>query len=172
MTATARSIRRRRHPWTFSSPRTSERLLALMEGAGENVADYMNALAAHGKYTVKPETAQKNRVRICLRLLRRRGHRKDHRAAFCRAGLSSRHPHGGCMERRRAVPHKKRKRSPARRRLHCQPPSKFCKSVLEALGETSFAAGTGYHRAAGAENRKARTAPLAGLAGKPCALPM
>ena len=36
-----------------------ERLLALMEGAGENVADYMNALAAHGKYTVKPETAQK-----------------------------------------------------------------------------------------------------------------
>ena len=69
------------------------------------------------------------------------------------------------MERRRAVPHKKRKRSPARRRLHCQP-FKFCKSVLEALGETSFAAGTDIIAQLAQKTGKPAPAPLAGLAGK------
>ena len=45
-------------------------------------------------------------------------------------------------------------------------PFKFCRSVLEALGETSFAAGTDIIAQLAQKTGKPAPAPLAGLAGK------
>ena len=45
-------------------------------------------------------------------------------------------------------------------------PFKFCQSVLEALGETEFAAGTDIIAQLAKKTGKTAPAPLAGLAGK------
>ena len=45
-------------------------------------------------------------------------------------------------------------------------PFKFCQSVLEALGETEFAAGTDIIAQLAKKTGKIAPAPLAGLAGK------
>ena len=118
-----------------------ERLLALMEGAGENVADYMNALAAHGKYTVKPETAQKIASEFACGFCGDEDTEKTIAQLFAEQGY--------LLDTHTAVAWnvagQYRTKSGSDRPLvavSTASPFKFCKSVLEALGETSFAAGT------------------------------
>ena len=142
-----------------------ERLLALMEGAGENVADYMNALAAHGTYTVKPETAQKiasefacgfcgdeDTEKTIAQLFAEQDYLLDtHTAVAWNVAGQYRAKVGG--NRPLVV-------------VSTASPFKFCKSVLEALGETSFAAGTDIIAQLAQKTGKPAPAPLAGLAGK------
>ena len=142
-----------------------ERLLALMEGAGENVADHMNALAAPGKYPVKPETAQKiasefacgfcgdeDTEKTIAQLFAEQGYLLDtHTAVAWNVAGQYRAKVGG--NRPLVV-------------VSTASPFKFCKSVLEALGETSFAAGTDIIAQLAQKTGKPAPAPLAGLAGK------
>ena len=142
-----------------------ERLLALMEGAGENVADYMNALAAHGKYTVKPETAQKIATEFACGFCGDEDTEKTIAQLFAEQGY--------LLDTHTAVawnvPGQYRTKSGSDRPLvvvSTASPFKFCKSVLEALGETSFAAGTDIIAQLAQKTGKPAPAPLAGLAGK------
>ncbi|MEI3131674.1 MAG: hypothetical protein V8S92_05310 [Oscillospiraceae bacterium] len=141
-----------------------ERLLALMEGAGENVADYMNALAAHGKYTVKPETAQKIATEFACGFCGDEDTEKTIAQLFAEQGYSSPTPtrrlHG-------TSPGSTAQKAESDRPLvvvSTASPFKFCKSVLEALGETSFAAGTDIIAQLAQQTRKARTR----AAGRSC----
>ena len=142
-----------------------ERLLALMEGAGENVADYMNALAAHGKYTVKPETAQKIASEFACGFCGDEDTEKTIAQLFAEQGY--------LLDTHTAVAWnvagQYRTKSGSDRPLvvvSTASPFKFCKSVLEALGETSFAAGTDIIAQLAQKTGKPAPAPLAGLAGK------
>ena len=142
-----------------------ERLLALMEGAGENVADYMNALAAHGKYTVKPETAQKIATEFACGFCGDEDTEKTIAQLFAEQGY--------LLDTHTAVAWnvagQYRTKSGSDRPLvvvSTASPFKFCKSVLEALGETSFAAGTDIIAQLAQKTGKPAPAPLAGLAGK------
>ena len=142
-----------------------ERLLALMEGAGENVADYMNALAAHGKYTVKPETAQKIASEFACGFCGDEDTEKTIAQLFAEQGY--------LLDTHTAVAWnvagQYRAKSGSDRPLvvvSTASPFKFCKSVLEALGETSFAAGTDIIAQLAQKTGKPAPAPLAGLAGK------
>ena len=142
-----------------------ERLLALMEGAGESVSGYMNELAARGKYTVRPETAQKiasefacgfcddaGTKQTIAKLFAEKNYLLDTHTAVawnvaesCRAKTGAGNP--------LVV-------------VSTASPFKFCRSVLEALGETEFAAGTDIIRQLAEKTGKPAPAPLAGLAGK------
>ena len=142
-----------------------ERLLALMEGAGENVADYMNALAAHGKYTVKPETAQKIASEFACGFCGDEDTEKTIAQLFAEQGY--------LLDTHTAVAWnvagQYRTKSGSDRPLvvvSTASPFKFCRSVLEALGETSFAAGTDIIAQLEKKTGRSAPAPLAGLAGK------
>ena len=142
-----------------------ERLLALMEGAGENVADYMNALAAHGKYTVKPETAQKIASEFACGFCGDEDTEKTIAQLFTEQGY--------LLDTHTAVAWnvagQYRTKSGSDRPLvvvSTASPFKFCRSVLEALGETSFAAGTDIIAQLEKKTGRSAPAPLAGLAGK------
>ena len=142
-----------------------ERLLALMEGAGEGVADYMNQLAAHGKYTVKPETAQKIAAEFACGFCDDEGTKKTIAELFAEKQY--------LLDTHTAVAwdvaESYRAKTDAKRPLvvvSTASPFKFCKSVLEALGETEFAPGTGIISQLAEKTGKAAPAPLAGLAGK------
>ena len=142
-----------------------ERLLALMEGAGENVADYMNALAARGRYTVKPETARKiasefacgfcgdeDTEKTIAQLFAEQGYLLDTHTAVA-WNVAGRYRAKAGSNRPLVV-------------VSTASPFKFCKSVLEALGETSFAAGTDIIAQLAQKTGKPAPAPLADLAGK------
>ena len=142
-----------------------ERLLALMEGAGDGVADYMNALAAHGKYTVKPETAQKIAAEFACGFCDDEGTKKTIAKLFAEQRY--------LLDTHTAVAwnvaESCRAKTDAKRPLvvvSTASPFKFCKSVLEALGETEFDVGTGIIGQLAEKTGKAAPAPLAGLAGK------
>ena len=142
-----------------------ERLLALMEGAGDGVADYMNALAAHGKYTVKPETAQKIAAEFACGFCDDEGTKKTIAKLFAeKQYLLDTHTAVAWN-----VAESYREKTGAKLPLvvvSTASPFKFCKSVLEALGETEFAPGTGIISQLAQKTGKAAPAPLAGLAGK------
>ena len=142
-----------------------ERLLALMEGAGQGVADYMNQLAAHGKYTVKPETAQKIAAEFACGFCDDEGTKKTIAKLFAeKQYLLDTHTAVAWN-----VAEHYREKTDAKRPLvvvSTASPFKFCKSVLEALGETEFAPGTGIISQLAEKTGKAAPAPLAGLAGK------
>ena len=142
-----------------------ERLLALMEGAGENVADYMNALAARGTYTVKPETAQKiasefacgfcgdeDTEKTIAKLFAEQGYLLDTHTAVA-WNVAGQYRAKAGSDRPLVV-------------VSTASPFKFCKSVLEALGETDFAAGTDIIAQLAQKTGKPAPAPLASLAGK------
>lgn len=142
-----------------------ERLLALMEGAGDGVADYMNALAAHGKYTVKPETAQAIAAEFACGFCDDEGTKKTIAKLFAEQKY--------LLDTHTAVAwnvaESYRAKTDAKRPLvvvSTASPFKFCRSVLEALGETEFAPGTGIISQLAGKTGIAAPAPLAGLAGK------
>ena len=142
-----------------------ERLLALMEGAGQGVADYMNQLAAHGKYTVKPKTAQKIAAEFACGFCDDEGTKKTIAKLFAeKQYLLDTHTAVAWN-----VAEHYREKTDAKRPLvvvSTASPFKFCKSVLEALGETEFAPGTGIISQLAEKTGKTAPAPLAGLAGK------
>ena len=142
-----------------------ERLLALMEGAGDGVADYMNALAAHGKYTVKPETVQAIAAEFACGFCDDEGTKKTIAKLFAEQKY--------LLDTHTAVAwnvaESYRAKTDAKRPLvvvSTASPFKFCRSVLEALGETEFAPGTGIISQLAGKTGIAAPAPLAGLAGK------
>ena len=142
-----------------------ERLLALMEGAGESVANYMNELAAHGKYTVRPETAQKIAAEFAC------GFCDDEGTKQTIAKLFSEQDY--LLDTHTAVAwnvaEEYRTKTGAERPLivvSTASPFKFCQSVLEALGETKLASGTDIIAQLAEKTGKTAPAPLAGLAGK------
>ena len=142
-----------------------ERLLALMEGAGQGVADYMNQLAAHGKYTVKPKTAQKIAAEFACGFCDDEGTKKTIAKLFAeKQYLLDTHTAVAWN-----VAEHYREKTDAKRPLvvvSTASPFKFCRSVLEALGETEFAPGTGIISQLAEKTGKTAPAPLAGLAGK------
>ena len=142
-----------------------ERLLALMEGAGEGVADYMNQLAAHGKYTVKPKTAQKIAAEFACGFCDDEGTKKTIAKLFAeKQYLLDTHTAVAWN-----VAEHYREKTDTKRPLvvvSTASPFKFCRSVLEALGETEFAPGTGIISQLAEKTGKTAPAPLAGLAGK------
>ena len=142
-----------------------ERLLALMEGAGEGVAAYMNELAARGKYTVKPETAKRIAEEFACGFCDDEGTKKTIAKLFSEKNyLLDTHTAvaWNVAERYRAETHAKAPLVV----VSTASPFKFCQSVLEALGETAFAAGTGIIGQLAQKTGKTAPAPLAGLAGK------
>ena len=142
-----------------------ERLLALMEGAGEGVADYMNALAAHGTYTVKPETARKIAAEFACGFCDDEGTKKTIAKVFAeKQYLLDTHTAVAWNVAEHYQQNKGAKRPLVV--VSTASPFKFCKSVLEALGETEFAPGTGILSQLAERTGKPVPAPLAGLAGK------
>ena len=142
-----------------------ERLLALMEGAGESVANYMNELAAHGKYTVRPETAQKIAAEFACGFCDDEGTKQTIAKLFSEKDY--------LLDTHTAVAwnvaEEYQTKTGAERPLivvSTASPFKFCQSVLEALGETEFAAGTDIIAQLAKKTGKTAPAPLAGLAGK------
>ena len=136
-----------------------ERLLALMEGAGESVANYMNELAARGKYTVRPETAQKIAAEFACGFCDDEGTKQTIAKLFSEKGY--------LLDTHTAVAwnvaESYRAKVEAQNPLvvvSTASPFKFCQSVLEALGETEFAAGTDIIAQLAKKDRKdsARTA--------------
>ena len=142
-----------------------ERLLALMEGAGQGVADYMNQLAAHGKYTVKPKTAQKIAAEFACGFCDDEGTKKTIAKLFAeKQYLLDTHTAVAWN-----VAEHYREKTDVKRPLvvvSTASPFKFCRSVLEALGETEFAPGTGIISQLAEKTGTTAPAPLAGLAGK------
>ena len=142
-----------------------ERLLALMEGAGESVADYMNRLAAHGTYTVKPETARRIAAEFACGFCDDEGTKKTIAKVFAeKQYLLDTHTAVAWN-----VAESYREKTDAKRPLvvvSTASPFKFCQSVLEALGETEFAPGTGIISQLEEKTGKPAPAPLASLAGK------
>ena len=142
-----------------------ERLLALMEGAGENVADYMNHLAAHGKYTVRTETAEKIAAEFACGYCDDEGTKKTIAALFAQKQY--------LLDTHTAVAWKVAAEYRAKTGANAPlvvvstaSPFKFCRSVLEALGETEFASGTDIIAQLAQKSGKPAPAPLANLAGK------
>ena len=142
-----------------------ERLLALMEGAGENVADYMNALAAHGKYTVKPETAQKIASEFACGFCGDEDTKKTIAQLFAEQGY--------LLDTHTAVAWnvagQYRTKSGSDRPLvvvSTASPFKFCASVLDALGVTEHQPGTKVLGQLTAVTGREAPLPLASLAGK------
>ena len=142
-----------------------ERLLALMEGPGESVANYMNALAAHGTYTVRPETAQKISEEFACGFCDDAG-TKAAIAALFREKQYLLDTHTAVAWK---VAEEYRAKTASKTPLvvvSTASPFKFCRSVLEALGETSFEAGTGIIGQLAQKTGKTAPAPLSSLAGK------
>ena len=142
-----------------------ERLLALMEGAGDSVSGYMNELAARGKYTGRPETAQKIAAEFACGFCDDEGTKRTIAKLFSEKGY--------LLDTHTAVAwnvaEEYRTKTGAERPLivvSTASPFKFCQSVLEALGETEFAAGTDIIAQLAKKTGKTAPAPLAGLAGK------
>ena len=142
-----------------------ERLLALMEGAGDSVSGYMNELAARGKYTVRPETAQKIAAEIACGFCDDEGTKRTIAKLFSEKDY--------LLDTHTAVAWNVAEsyceKSGAKNPLvvvSTASPFKFCQSVLEALGETEFAAGTDIIAQLAKKTGKTAPTPLAGLAGK------
>ena len=142
-----------------------ERLLALMEGAGEQVADYMNELAAHGTYTVRPQTAEKIAAEFSCGFCDDEGTKKTIAALFAEKNyLLDTHTAVAWNVAEGYLAKREEKRPLVV--VSTASPFKFCQSVLEALGETSFAAGTDIIAQLTDKTGKPAPAPLAALAGK------
>ena len=143
-----------------------ERLLALMEGAGENVADYMNALAAHGKYTVKPETAQKIASEFACGFCGDEDTEKTIAQLFAEQGY--------LLDTHTAVAWnvagQYRTKSGSDRPLvvvSTASPFKFCDQVLRGIGGTADAFGPALIRRLSCETQIDAPAPLTGLDARP-----
>ena len=142
-----------------------ERLLALMEGPGETVAAYMNELAVCGTYTVAPKTAAKISEEFACGFCGDEGTK----AAIAKLFAEQNYLLDTHTAVAWSVAEEYRKASGANRPLvvvSTASPFKFCQSVLEALGETSFAPGTEIIGQLAQKSGKTAPAPLAGLAGK------
>ena len=125
----------------------------------------MNQLAAHGKYTVKPKTAQKIAAEFACGFCDDEGTKKTIAKLFAeKQYLLDTHTAVAWN-----VAEHYREKTDTKRPLvvvSTASPFKFCRSVLEALGETEFAPGTGIISQLAEKTGKTAPAPLAGLAGK------
>lgn len=142
-----------------------ERMLALAEGAGENISAYMQKLSAEGTYSVKPETFGKIQRAFACGFCDDEQTKKTIREVF-----EEKHY---LLDTHTAVAWKVseeyRRRESAPRPMvivSTASPFKFCQSVLQALGEQNLAAGTGIISQLAEKTGVAAPAPLAALAGK------
>ena len=143
-----------------------ERLLFALSGQDDKlVSDYMQQLNKHGGYTVSDEIKAKLK--------------SDFYGGFCSEEETSKviaevwKKYNYLIDPHTAVAYdvmeKYRQETGDTNKtvfVSTASPFKFCKSVLEALGETSFAAGTDIIAQLAQKTGKPAPAPLAGLAGK------
>ena len=142
-----------------------ERLLYLLSGSDEAVRGYMRQLSETGRYAVTPELHAKIQESF---------------ACGCCDEASTAETIGRVFKERSYlidthtavawnVAESYREKSGAKNPLvvvSTASPFKFCQSVLEALGETEFAAGTDIIAQLAKKTGKTAPTPLAGLAGK------
>ncbi len=141
-----------------------ERLLYLLSGSDEQVRGYMEQLSRTGRYTVSDELREKIGSIFAAGCCDDAGTEQTIRAAFDGGYLPDTHTAvaWNVLAQYRAETGDERQAVIA----STASPFKFCASVLHALGETDFAAGTGILAQLAEKTGRAVPRPLAALDGK------